>query len=361
MKSSLLSAVWKEPFEKPSTHEDESVHSFISRRFNSDVADNITDPLCRGIFAGDSRLLSVRSCFPAIWKLEKEHGSILKGMLLNGLKSMVRNQVEEESELVKRSLKEKWSMWTLREGMQSLPKVWEQCLTQQGVETRLNCSVEEIIFSKNNGVSVSTSLGTIQADQIISSLPLFQLPHLLQSVPVGVSNLCNQIRYGTIGMVQLLYVNQVLKKEYNGFGFLVPSRIREDLLGITFDTNIFPSHATGGGTIITAMLGGEYLTNKFGSLEQVDQQFMIDVVKKSASDILGISESPCQVHVEMHKNCIPQYEVGHENLLEELARKLTDKYPITLVGAFSGGVGVNDVILNSKNQTLDFMKNAQLL
>ena len=55
------------------------------------------------------------------------------------------------------------------------------------------------------------------------------------------------------------------------------------------------------------------------------------------------------------------YEVGHENLLEELARKLTDKYPITLVGAFSGGVGVNDVILNSKNQTLDFMKNAQLL
>merc|ERR1712048_349377 len=108
----------------------------------------------------------------------KKHGSILKGMVLNGLKSTVRKKVEEKSELVKRSLKEKWSMWTLREGMQSLPQVREHYLTQRGVETRSNCSVEKVIFSKNSDVSVATSLGIVQADHIISSLPLFQLSPL---------------------------------------------------------------------------------------------------------------------------------------------------------------------------------------
>lgn len=43
------------------------------------VAEYLSDPLCRGIFAGDSRLLSLQSCFPAVHQYENQHGSIIKG------------------------------------------------------------------------------------------------------------------------------------------------------------------------------------------------------------------------------------------------------------------------------------------
>lgn len=46
------------------------------------VAEYLSDPLCRGIFAGDSRLLSLSSCFPAVYQYENQHGSIIKGAFL---------------------------------------------------------------------------------------------------------------------------------------------------------------------------------------------------------------------------------------------------------------------------------------
>ena len=43
------------------------------------VAEYLSDPLCRGIFAGDTRLLSLKSCFPPVHQYESQHGSIIKG------------------------------------------------------------------------------------------------------------------------------------------------------------------------------------------------------------------------------------------------------------------------------------------
>jgi len=44
------------------------------------VAEYLSDPLCRGIFAGDTRLLSLKSCFPPVHQYESQHGSIIKGV-----------------------------------------------------------------------------------------------------------------------------------------------------------------------------------------------------------------------------------------------------------------------------------------
>ena len=36
--------------------------------------------MCSGIFAGDIRELSMKSCFKPIWDIEQKHGSLIKGM-----------------------------------------------------------------------------------------------------------------------------------------------------------------------------------------------------------------------------------------------------------------------------------------
>ncbi|NWY08227.1 PPOX oxidase, partial [Nothoprocta ornata] len=64
------------------TQPDESVHSFASRRFGAEVADIAVDSVCRGVFAGDSRALSVRSCFPALFEAERRRRSVLLGTAL---------------------------------------------------------------------------------------------------------------------------------------------------------------------------------------------------------------------------------------------------------------------------------------
>ncbi|NWH81612.1 PPOX oxidase, partial [Piaya cayana] len=64
------------------TEPDESVHAFTQRRFGREVADIAADSLCRGVFAGDCRALSVRSCFPALFQAERHRGSVLLGLAL---------------------------------------------------------------------------------------------------------------------------------------------------------------------------------------------------------------------------------------------------------------------------------------
>ncbi|MED6295279.1 hypothetical protein CHARACLAT_030012, partial [Characodon lateralis] len=62
---------------------DESIHSFVSRRLGKELADIAIDSLCRGVFAGDSKKLSVRSCFPSLFKAEQQGGSLTLGFLLD--------------------------------------------------------------------------------------------------------------------------------------------------------------------------------------------------------------------------------------------------------------------------------------
>ena len=44
------------------------------------MADYLFDPVCRGIFAGDCRQLSMRSCFPEVFNAERKSGSVVMGL-----------------------------------------------------------------------------------------------------------------------------------------------------------------------------------------------------------------------------------------------------------------------------------------
>ncbi|RYG55725.1 hypothetical protein EON66_04600, partial [archaeon] len=70
----------------PTTAQDQSLHEFMSRHYGRQVADVLVDAMMSGIYAGDVRQLSARSVLPALWRLDKEHGSTLLG----GVRSWLR-------------------------------------------------------------------------------------------------------------------------------------------------------------------------------------------------------------------------------------------------------------------------------
>ena len=59
---------------------DESVESFFTRRFGQKMAAVFAGPLVSGIYAGDPKKLSLPACFPRLAAMEREHGSIIRGM-----------------------------------------------------------------------------------------------------------------------------------------------------------------------------------------------------------------------------------------------------------------------------------------
>src|SRR5436305_1302801 len=62
---------------------DESIGSFMTRRFGREATTYLAEPLLAGIHAGDVDRLSIRALFPRFVEAERTHGSLLKAFRSN--------------------------------------------------------------------------------------------------------------------------------------------------------------------------------------------------------------------------------------------------------------------------------------
>merc|ERR1712015_344348 len=126
---SLAKVLVRESLRKYPRVEDESVHDFIAKHFGSDLANYVIDPLCRGIYAGDSRLLSAKSCFGVPFEVAARHGSVVRGVV-KGAGSRLGRRMRGEAPPTEEKLSEseaRWkekakgtAVWTLKGGLQDL-------------------------------------------------------------------------------------------------------------------------------------------------------------------------------------------------------------------------------------------------
>uniref|UniRef100_A0A8C2GPR3 Protoporphyrinogen oxidase n=2 Tax=Cyprinus carpio TaxID=7962 RepID=A0A8C2GPR3_CYPCA len=264
----IIQSVLKEMLIRKGTEEDESVHAFVSRRLGSELADVVIDSLCRGVFAGDSRQLSVRSCFPPLYEAERSRGSIVLGMLMG---------------------------------------------SGEGAE------------------------GPVELASVLppAAQPLSEQLRSIASVNVAVVN--------------LEYEGFILP--VTGFGHLVPSSEDPGLLGVVYDSVPFPQHNRSGGltTRLTVMMGGAWFEQTFGHPDSVTKQTLLDRATQAVTSHLGVNSQPVWSCVALHKNCIPQYHLGHWKRLEKMRQYISNhNLPLTLAGASYDGVSVNDVIFSGR-------------
>lgn len=59
---------------------EETLAEFARRRLGKEAYEKLIDPMASGIYAGDPESMSLRSCFPRIYELEKKYGSLIKAM-----------------------------------------------------------------------------------------------------------------------------------------------------------------------------------------------------------------------------------------------------------------------------------------
>lgn len=395
---SLAKIIIRESLRKYPWVEDESVHDFIGKHFGQDLANYVMNPLCRGIYAGDSRLLSAKSCFAVPFQLASNHGSLVRGIVKGAGARLQRRLKKIELEEEKLTPEEqRWketvkdtSVWTLKAGLQDLTDALVEKLEEDPrVEIRLNARVASLSSSPSSSPStapstsddklrlVTTCYNSVQsasildADHVISSIYAKDLADALTATPLfpettttrdgwrreEVDVLTSSLRSipaVTVCVVNLEYLGDVLP--FPGFGYLVPSFESEPLLGCVFDSAALPHHNAQTGTKttrLTVMMGGAWFERHFGN---PDSPFMAlssfeEMAISAATDHLNIQVQPCRTHVTVQKNCIPQYLVGHDRLLSQIDSSLdASQLPLSLIGSSYRGVSVNDCAFNAKKK-----------
>lgn len=341
----LFFSVITEILVRKGKEEDESIHSFFSRRLGTELADIAIDSLCRGVFAGDCKKLSVRSCFPSLYNAEQQRGSLTLGFMLNSGSA----PVIPPGRLAQRANRESWAQWSLRRGVESFPESLTEYLQQSGkVELHKDSAVKQIIPT-TSGWKVHVEDGVISADHIISALPAKALSCILPSSCQTLSQHLQDISAVTVAVVSLEYDGSILP--VTGFGHLIPSWEDPGLLGIVYDSVPFPQHNRPNGetTRLTVMMGGAWFQNVFGAPEEVTTESLLERATEGVRCHLGVSVAPSWSNVALHTDCIPQYCLGHAQRVDSMRGFIKkNNLTLSLVGSAYDGVSVNDVIFSGR-------------
>ena len=337
----------------PKTFRDESLDSFITRRFGKNISGNIFSALVHGIYAGDTKQLSASSTFKILTDMEKRSGSIIIDLISNLFRrKKLDYDIEESSQdFIKFStnLRETSSIYSFKNGMQTLSDTLELKLKENGVEIITDDCEDVKLDDSSVSIVLKNSKETVKVDHIFSGIPAFVLKDLIRNEQ-AFSEALSEIQAVNVGVVNLVYHNVILPVQ--GFGFLIPSQQDIHALGCVFDSCSFPAHRDDI-CILTVMLGGHLFEKQFGDVETVSESLLLDHATSIVEKVLGFSKkSLVDYRVQIQKQCIPQYTVGHS---ERVARIYNTKPSrLSLIGASYEGVSINDCIFNAKQKVDGF-------
>lgn len=305
---------------------DESLGAFISRRLGREAYENLIEPLMSGIYAGDGDRLSLASTFPYLRDLEIKYGSLARGAL------QARKQSSGKAVQGSRS-----AFLTLLTGLAELIEALVAHL--QNADLRLNTRAASIEHLTPDTWNVTLDTGeTLTADGIVIAAPAFAAADMLASLnPALVSDLKN-IPYASTATISLAYCQSDLTRPFDGYGYIIPRREGRKALACTWTSTKFPHRAPEGYALMRVFVG------RAGQDIPWTENELLELAKEELDLTLGIKAEPILSRVFMWDKAMPQYNLGHPEILKRVDAEL-EKHPgLALAGNGYRGIGIPDCI-----------------
>jgi len=323
-----------EPFAAARPSHDETVFDFARRRIGRQAAEVLVDAMVTGVFAGDSRKLSLQATFPKMAAMEAEHGSLTRAMIS---KVFAARRTGSGSG---GPAGPGGTLTTFSGGMTRLP---DRLAEDLGDLLLLRRPVQKLTRS-GEGFVLDTAEGDIEADTVLLSLPSERAARLLADTAPAAVNPLAEITTAPIAVIMLGYNDhRAFGRPVHGFGFLVPRGEDPDLLGTLYCHDIFPEQAPPGSLFLRAMVGG---ARRPEAVRQEDDVLLAQV-RSSLERILGANPEPDRAWVIRWEHGISQYTLGHLDRVAA-AEAAAAAAGIELAGSPYRGVSVNDCIKQAR-------------
>lgn len=324
-----------EPFAKKRPEGlDESIYDFVKRRIGRDAADYLVQPMVSGIYGGMADRLSLQSCFPIMREMEDEYGGLFKAMIGKAKKAKAAGKKSGGPSGPGGWLTSfKGGLYTIIEGFAT--KYKNDIITGNGINK---------VTKTDNGYSLETSSGeTVLASKVVLSLPTFKAVDLVSQMSGELADSFNAIPYAPISVVCFGYDKSKVGHDLDGFGFLVPSKEKKQILGSIWTSSIFDNRSPDGMVQFRTMIGGD---GDHDSINLNDQE-LIDVIKKDLNDIVKLNGEPDEIKIYRWAQGIPQFKIGHSKRMDRLNNELDRLGDLYITGNAYYGIGLNDCVKQS--------------
>lgn len=300
---------------------DESLASFVTRRFGREVLDRLAQPLIGGIYSGDPERLGMQATLPQFQELERKFGSILRAM-----QSASANAARKAPRLM-----------SLRGGLGEIVAALAAALTGS---IRLNAQAVRLEREQTGWAIGFADENVAHADAVLCALPAPSAASVLANVDAELAQLLAGIRHNSIATVNLAYDAREMPAMPRTPGFVVPYVEGRRITAATISTQKYPGRAPVDSVLLRAFIGGALQPEL---LEASDQE-LAKFARTDLRDLLGVRSEPHLTLVRRWNQALPEYGVGHGELTHSIEQRLPALGGLSLAGAAYHGVGIPDCI-----------------
>jgi protoporphyrinogen/coproporphyrinogen III oxidase len=314
----------REPFRAAGKGEDESVHAFAARRFGAEAARAIFAPFVTGIYAANAHDISFPAGFPKLAALDARGGMVrgMLGQMLRGLGGRLRGI---------KTAKTPRGMWAPQGGVGTLAAALARDL---GDRVRLSARIDKI-------EPVSGGAGGVRVAGATWDGAVLAIPAEDASTLVAGPDLANRLaafHRAPMALVFLGFPADAVPHSTEGFGFLVAHGEDLRVLGVVFESTVWPGRAPEGHVLLRCIFGG----GRDPEATKLDDPALIAQAVRDVGVVLGAHGTPTHASVLRWKRGVAQYGLGHRERVRE-ATALARSQRIVLAGADYRGPGVNDL------------------
>jgi oxygen-dependent protoporphyrinogen oxidase len=307
---------------------DESVHAFAARRFGPEVARAIVAPYVTGVFAADAHDVSLAAGFPRLAAFDRA-GGVVRGMV-RALRTRSREPADRRG------------LHAPRAGMGALVDALVHALRGgiTGATVRRvapspgplgpGVVVEHAAGSRRYDAAVLATPARIAAELIASSVPELRPIASIERAPAALVFL--GFAAADAGAVAR-----------DGFGLLVAQGEELRVLGIVFESTVWPDRAPADHVLLRCIYGGA----RDPSATALDDAALIAQARADVGAALGVRAAPVHTAVVRVPHGIAQYPVGHKDRVATLD-SLAGQHRLVLAGADYHGVSINEVIADAR-------------
>jgi oxygen-dependent protoporphyrinogen oxidase len=301
---------------------DETLQSFGYRRVGKEFTDTFLNAMTAGIYGSTPEVLSVKAAFPLVVALERDYGGLFRGML-------------------KKRKKQAGPGGILMSFVRGVSTYIDYLGAALDADVRSGVVVKGVSRTAD-AYTVHTDGDDLPADKVVLATPAYVAAELVRGIDTAVAAGLAEIEYSPISVVGLGY--RRLEHPLNGFGLLTTASAHKPVLGVLWDSSIFPDRAPEGAKSMRAMIGGQ----RDPELALQDDDQLVETALRGIRETMGVEATPDVTFVKRWERGIPNYRVGHLAKVDELFDRLS-RYPgLFLTSNAYYGIGLNDCVRNGR-------------
>jgi len=316
----------REPFRPPrATGDDESMHAFAARRLGAEAARAIVAPFVTGVYAADAHDISVAAGFPRFAALEAQ-GGLARGLARQAARTMVSRALGRVSG--RRTRKTASGLWAPRQGLDAMVRA---LVAELGPRLRIGTPVERVEPTPR-GIQVDGELW----DGVVLALPAEDAKSI-----VGFPELASRLgvfHRAPTSIIYLGFPEDTVPGARDGFGALVALGEDVRVLGIVFESVVWPDRAPPGQVLLRCIFGG----GRDPEAAKLDDATLIGHAIRDVGIVLGATGKPTHASIVRWERGVAQYPVGHHDHVRA-AVTAARTHKIALAGADYHGPGLNDL------------------